>query len=72
MHDFAKGTGGDYRYLLLERDAAQAAKVTVVALLRLAKEMHSRPAGWDGNTPDINKGRGGTYLYLLWKTGMAA
>ena len=67
FNDLAKGAGGDYRYLLLENDAEQAEKVTEVALLRLGEALVERPAGWDGNTIDINKGRGKTYLYLLWK-----
>ncbi|KAI1785754.1 hypothetical protein LXA43DRAFT_1099898 [Ganoderma leucocontextum] len=68
LNDLAKGAGGDYRYLLPVKDATQAAKVTEVALLRLDNEMADRPAGWSGNTIDINKGRGKTYLYLLWKS----
>ena len=39
-----------------------------MVLFRLGDPMEGRPAGWDGNTTDINQGRGKSYLYLLWKT----
>ena len=68
MSNIAKGSGGDYRYLLFNMDATTKDKVTEVALLRLGSQMDGRPAGWNGNTTNINAGRPGEFLYLLWKT----
>ena len=66
--DLAKGAGGDYRYLRLERDGGN--KITEVRLLRGNDEADSsvvRALGFDGASGDINKGRGGDYLYVVWK-----
>lgn len=68
LDDLAKGAGGDYRYLLLRTDAQQEKKVTQVVLFRSDSAIGHVPNGWDGMTTDINKGRGKTYLYLVWKT----
>ncbi|PIL29718.1 hypothetical protein GSI_08156 [Ganoderma sinense ZZ0214-1] len=69
LKNLADGTQGDFRYLILDQSLMpEAEPVTDVVLLRLGSEMTDRPAKWDGNTGNINKGRGGTYLYLLWKT----
>ena len=71
LDDLAKGAGGDYRYLLSAQDITQINKVIEVGLLRSDQEVPSPPDGWDGQTIDINKSRGKTYLYLLWKTASA-
>lgn len=66
--DLAKGAGGDYRYLRLERDGGN--KITEVRLLRGNDEADSsvvRALGFDGASGDIDKGRGGDYLYVVWK-----
>ena len=68
LQDLAKGAGGDFRYLLPVKDITNEAKVTQVTLLRLHGDMGRRPTGWTGNTGDINRNRGKTFLYLLWKT----
>ena len=70
LDDLAKGAGGDYRYLLPATDVTKETKVTQVTLLRLDQALGTTPSGWDGSTIDINKGRGKTYLYLLWKTAI--
>ncbi|PIL26817.1 hypothetical protein GSI_11078 [Ganoderma sinense ZZ0214-1] len=70
LKDLAKGAGGDFRYLLPIKDVTKEAKVTQVALLRLDGDLGRRPAGWSGNTIDINKNRGKTFLYLLWKNAL--
>jgi len=54
--DLAKGTGGDYRYLIPERGSGR--KIKNVFL--------SENVQGDGHTGDINKNRGGRYLYLCW------
>jgi hypothetical protein len=66
--DLAKGAGGDYRYLRLERDGGT--KIREVRLLRRGDEADFavvRALGFDGASDDINKGRGGDYLYIVWK-----
>ena len=70
LQDLAKGAGGDYRYLKIETDVTQERKVTQVTLLRQDSALTKVPEGWDGTTIDINKGRGKTYLYLIWKTAL--
>ena len=67
LDDLAKGAGGDYRYLIPARDIQEPSKVTQVILLRSDSAIDGIPAGWSGKTIDINKGRGKTYLYLVWK-----
>ena len=68
LDDLAKGAGGDYRYLLPRTGGQQDKKVTQVVLFRSDNAIDRVPNGWDGMTIDINKGRGKTYLYLVWKT----
>ncbi|KAL4744284.1 hypothetical protein BDW72DRAFT_98836 [Aspergillus terricola var. indicus] len=66
--DLAKGAGGDYRYLRLERDGGS--KIQEVRLLRRNDEADFaavRALGFDGLSSDINKGRGGDFLYVVWK-----
>ncbi|KAI1787223.1 hypothetical protein LXA43DRAFT_1098442 [Ganoderma leucocontextum] len=70
LKDLAKGAGGDFCYLLPIKDVTKEAKVTQVALLRLNGSLGQCPAGWSGNTMDINKNRGKTFPYLLWKTAV--
>ena len=72
LSDLAKGAGGDYRYLLPIKDVTQQRKVTAVALVRTGNAADMPPPGWDGATIDINKGRGKTYLYLVWKVSAEA
>ena len=68
LDDLAKGAGGDYRYIIPARDPREPRKVTQVILLRSDSAIDGIPAGWSGKTIDINKGRGKTYLYLVWKS----
>lgn len=72
LEDLAKGAGGDYRYILTQKNVGSKHKVTDSALLRSDSAVEGTPAGWNGMTIDINKGRGKTYLYVLWKTTSAA
>ncbi|GJJ07058.1 hypothetical protein Clacol_001257 [Clathrus columnatus] len=67
--DLSKGTGDGFRYLLSFSNVGDHEKVTDVRLLRLSKPIESPPAGFVGMTSDINKGRKGDFLYLIWTTG---
>ncbi|KAK6526200.1 hypothetical protein TWF281_011235 [Arthrobotrys megalospora] len=67
--DLAKGAGGKYRYLLPEENIENE-YITEVALWR--GKLDSAPYGWKwaydpGVAADINSGRGGDYLYLVYK-----
>ncbi|RDW65891.1 uncharacterized protein DSM5745_09630 [Aspergillus mulundensis] len=67
-YDLAKGAGGDYRYLRLERDGG--AKISEVKLLRRGDGVDFaavQALGFQGVSGDINEGRGGDFLYLVWK-----
>jgi len=64
-------TGGDFRYIQASRDGS--GMVTKVGLFRVKQklspeEIKSRiqQSGFTHYSSDINEGRGGTYLYLLW------
>ncbi|KAF3904308.1 hypothetical protein ABW20_dc0103210 [Dactylellina cionopaga] len=65
--DLAKGAGGDYRYIRPCYDIADYA-VTDVALWRCDDKQWNAPEGWHEKSADINEGRGGDYLYLIWRT----
>lgn len=65
--DLAKGAGGAYRYLDIERNIYQRRKVVHLTLLR-SESAQDKLVGWDGMTADINSNRGGDYLYLFWKS----
>jgi hypothetical protein len=68
LDDLAKGAGGDYRYLIISNIASNPKKIVNVSLLRSDSGVPQPPSGWDAMTIDINKGRGKTYLYLIWTT----
>ena len=66
--DLAKGAGGEYRYLQLETDGSE--NITDVQLLRREDSVSDETVnalGFDGCSGDINRNRGGDYLYLVWK-----
>ena len=72
--DMANNAGGDYRYVDYSSDADNARKITDIAFWRSgdAKTIEDVQAqGWDGMTTDINAGRGGDYIYVIWKTSSA-
>lgn len=48
--------------------AAISRYVTEVALWRDDSHHDQVPHGWNGKTSDINDGRGGDFVYLVWKT----
>ena len=69
MKDIAKGAGGSFRYLRPIADGSNRNKITELALQRSGKS--GADPNYDGATGDINKGRDGDYLYLLWNTAPA-
>ncbi|KAJ5645898.1 hypothetical protein N7490_002270 [Penicillium lividum] len=67
-HDLASGTGGKFRYLSWRNDGSK--KITTLQLLRRRDQVTwdtVRNLGFDGWTSDINAGRGGDFLHLVWK-----
>lgn len=57
--------GGDYRYVIT-KNTGRPNKIKQVTLMDRA--LHRVPDGWSGMSIDINKGRGGRFLHLVWKT----
>ncbi|KXJ92488.1 hypothetical protein Micbo1qcDRAFT_204461 [Microdochium bolleyi] len=68
MSDLANGAGGMFRYLHMVHDMTVNKYVTDIALWRDGSHHDEVPHGWDGKTSDINDGRGGDFMYLVWKT----
>jgi hypothetical protein len=66
--DLAKGAGGAFRYLIPIVSPESGDKIVDIKLLRSEKPVKNPPYGWDNITIDINAGRGGDYLYLIYKT----
>ncbi|EGX44456.1 hypothetical protein TWF569_001670 [Orbilia oligospora] len=67
--DLAKGAGGKYRYLICSEEISNG-YITDVALYR--GHLDSAPYGWKRAyhpdvSADINYGRGGDYLYFIYK-----
>ncbi|EAU83124.1 hypothetical protein CC1G_11650 [Coprinopsis cinerea okayama7 len=72
--DLAKGAGGSYRYLVPAYNTREKNKFTECTLLRSNHGISLSQVknwGWSGMTLDINAGRGGDFLYVLWKTRYA-
>lgn len=63
----AQGAKGSYRYLL-PLSAKSGNKIYSMNLLRLNSKIGGAPAGYDGCTRNINGGREGTCLYIIWKS----
>lgn len=70
-NDLAMGAKGDYRYIRGSHDGLDG--VTKVGLFRFDKELSPEEirerigqSGFSHYSEDINKGRGGEYLYLIW------
>ncbi|KAJ5531577.1 hypothetical protein N7527_004970 [Penicillium freii] len=66
--DLAKDTGGDYRYLHFDTHGSH--RIGRVALVRSDRRIDFNwvdRLGWNGFTSDINEGRHGDYLYIIWK-----
>ncbi|KAI0265965.1 hypothetical protein BC834DRAFT_824277 [Gloeopeniophorella convolvens] len=70
--DLAKGAKGDFRYLIPVHTANNPQYITDLKLLRTPHSTQPDPnSGYTGTTGDINKGRKGDYLYLIWRTQTA-
>jgi len=69
LGDIANGTGSDYRYVITSQDLSLPTRVSDVALWRSPNDSVSLAdaVGWDGISTDINHGRSGAYLCLVWK-----
>ncbi|KAK6338455.1 hypothetical protein TWF730_002515 [Orbilia blumenaviensis] len=67
--DLAKGAGGDFRFLTFKHSLSGPG-IYDVALWRSGGRQSLPPADWTGMSSDINEGRGGTYLYIVWKMDM--
>ena len=70
--NLAEGTRGDYRYLILVKNIIQQEKVADIALLRLNDGTvgDSPVSDWKYSS-NINQGRGGSSLRLMWRTSSA-
>ncbi|KAL8722714.1 MAG: hypothetical protein Q9181_007431 [Wetmoreana brouardii] len=68
--NLAKGTKGASRYINWSNNdyprAQTTERVTAVALFRSWSSWSSPPQGFQRMTTDINAGRGGDYLYILY------
>ncbi|KAI0426566.1 hypothetical protein F5Y09DRAFT_345596 [Xylaria sp. FL1042] len=71
--DLASGAGGEYRYLVPIRDRREMKKIKKLALIRqnnfdgpttLTARLGKH---WAGANFDINKNRGGTWLWFAWE-----
>lgn len=69
--DMILGVPGCYRYLTTQ-STSSSFKIHTVNLLRLSERMYDLPEGFTGCTSNINAGRGGDYLYLIWKASRAS
>ena len=69
--DLAKGAGGKFRYLFPRDSRDSPLRITEIALIRRKEDRmppHLEPGTlWHAGTLDINSGRGGDYLFLVWK-----
>ncbi|KAL0639426.1 hypothetical protein Q9L58_001454 [Maublancomyces gigas] len=63
----ARGASGFYRYIVPESVPGER-RIYEVCLLRLSRAVKGAPVGYDGCSIDINCGRTGGYLYLIWKS----
>ncbi|KAB8210937.1 hypothetical protein BDV34DRAFT_220112 [Aspergillus parasiticus] len=65
--DLAQGAGGAYRYIGFIKGPPP---IRTINLLRRTDELTPetiKDLGFDGYSQDINAGRGGDYLHLVWK-----
>lgn len=66
LHDVAKGAGGSYRFVV-PQNYNNACKITEVALWSGSHALERAPDCWTDFTSDINRGRGGRYLHVVYK-----
>ena len=66
--DLARGAGGKWRYLVPVKIPQERKKITEIALMRRQGGDYSGPgSGYVGRTQDINRHRGGDFLFLVAK-----
>jgi hypothetical protein len=67
--DLASGAGGEFRYLVPIKNPREKKKITEIALMRRKDGDLRGPGHGYGNslTSDINRHRGGDWLYLVGK-----
>ncbi|KAL7266725.1 hypothetical protein RUND412_010719 [Rhizina undulata] len=66
--NLAAGDGGNNRYINPINDDDIDDIIYDVALLRSQNAVADAPLGYDGISTNINAGRGGDFLYLVWKS----
>ncbi|KAI0562904.1 hypothetical protein FGB62_50g28 [Gracilaria domingensis] len=64
LKDMAAEAGGDYRFIEAQNNGGSK---KIVAAQLWNGELHRTPDGWDGYTTDLNEGRSGRYLYVVYK-----
>ncbi|KAG8629101.1 hypothetical protein KVT40_002966 [Elsinoe batatas] len=64
----SKGAEGSPRFLDLKRDVNKNEFIRTYGLLKTSREHKYPPSGWSGISNDINTGRGGDYLYIVWRS----
>lgn len=75
-NDLAKDAGGDFRYLIPQVEVHLEDKIQKLALYRKSnnegpvKMSDIKDRGYTNYSTDINAGRGGDYLHLIWKAGL--
>ncbi|GJJ12698.1 hypothetical protein Clacol_006942 [Clathrus columnatus] len=62
------GDQGSFRYILPFCNPADATKITEVRLLRSTQAVEVPPSGYTGMTTNLNHGRKGGFLYLIWES----
>ncbi|KAF5380138.1 hypothetical protein D9615_006302 [Tricholomella constricta] len=67
--DLAKDAGGQFRYLIPVKETGDDVLLTEAKLLRSSNSVDSHE--FAGKTRDINAGRDGDYLYVVWNTERA-
>ncbi|KAF5329226.1 hypothetical protein D9758_018194 [Tetrapyrgos nigripes] len=76
QQDLAQGAGGKYRYLHVLHDSNENEKITEAALYRKSNSAgpvtleEAARAGFNRVSSDINEGRGGDFLHLIYKVSV--
>jgi hypothetical protein len=65
--DLSKGFGRERRYIVPVVSPSNNDKITEVRLLRSHSSTVRPPEGYSRISRNINQGRGGDYLYVVWK-----
>jgi hypothetical protein len=65
--DLSRGVGKNRRYIVPTVSPSSKNKITKVGLLRSQSPIVRPPEGYSQISRNINQGRGGDYLYLVWK-----